>query len=45
MRQAVRISYDREADALYIRLPEGKFDCRNVRLTDLKDLLPRVVPA
>lgn len=74
----MRISYDREADALYIRLLEGKFDCRNVRLTDdialdfaageklvgievlgasrlfekpeapavdLKDLLPRVVPA
>lgn len=30
----MRISYDREADALYSRLLEGKFECRNVRLTD-----------
>jgi uncharacterized protein YuzE len=30
----VRITYDREADALYIRLLEGAFECRVVRLTD-----------
>jgi hypothetical protein len=30
----VRLAYDREADALYIRLIEGAHQCRNVRLTD-----------
>jgi len=30
----MRITYDREADALYIRLLEGEFECRVVRLTD-----------
>jgi uncharacterized protein YuzE len=30
----MRISYDREVDALYIRLPEGRFQCRTLRLTD-----------
>ena len=30
----MRISYDREADALYIRLLDGEFQCRVVRLTD-----------
>jgi uncharacterized protein YuzE len=30
----VKIEYDREADAMYIRLQEGDFQCRNVRLTD-----------
>jgi len=30
----MRISYDQEVDAMYIRLPEGDFECRNVVLTD-----------
>jgi uncharacterized protein YuzE len=30
----MRISYDKEADALYIQLLEGEFQCRVVRLTD-----------
>lgn len=30
----MKISYDKEADALYIRLLEGQFQCRVVRLTD-----------
>ena len=30
----MKISYDREADALYIRLLEGEHQCRVVRLTD-----------
>jgi uncharacterized protein YuzE len=30
----MRISYDKEADALYIRLLDGEFQCRVVRLTD-----------
>jgi len=30
----MKITYDKEADALYIRLLEGKFECRVVRLTD-----------
>jgi uncharacterized protein YuzE len=30
----MRISYDPEGDALYIRLLEGKHQCRTVRLTD-----------
>ena len=30
----VRISYDSEVDALYIRLIEGEHECRTVRLTD-----------
>ena len=30
----MRISYDKEADALYIRLLEGEHQCRVVRLTD-----------
>lgn len=30
----MRISYDPEADALYIQLLEGKQECRVVRLTD-----------
>lgn len=29
----MKIEYDREADAMYIRLLEGDFQCRNVRLT------------
>lgn len=74
----MKITYDKEADALYIRLLEGRFECRTVRLTDdvaldfsagerlvgievlgasrlfdtpespqidLKDLVPRIVPA
>jgi uncharacterized protein YuzE len=28
------ITYDKEADALYIRLLEGDYQCRVVRLTD-----------
>ena len=30
----MQISYDKEADALYIRLIEGDFQCRTVRVTD-----------
>ena len=30
----MRISYDREADAVYIRLMEGDHECRTLRLTD-----------
>lgn len=29
----MKITYDREADALYIRLLEGEYQCRVVRLT------------
>jgi uncharacterized protein YuzE len=28
----MRVSYDREADALYIRLIEGRHECRTLRL-------------
>mgnify|MGYP001583001875 CR=1 FL=1 len=30
----MRISYDKEIDALYIKLLEGEHECRTVRLTD-----------
>ena len=30
----MKISYDVEVDALYIRLLEGKHECRTLRLTD-----------
>ena len=30
----MKISYDREIDALYIRLIEGKHECRTVRLSE-----------
>ncbi|HEO65060.1 MAG TPA: DUF2283 domain-containing protein [Spirochaetes bacterium] len=30
----MKISYDQEIDALYIRLIEGKHECRNIRLTE-----------
>ena len=30
----MRISYDSEVDALYIRLIEGDYQCRTLRLTD-----------
>jgi len=30
----MQISYDKETDALYIRLLEGDFQCRTVRVTD-----------
>jgi uncharacterized protein YuzE len=30
----MKISYDNEVDALYIRLVEGKHECRNLRLTE-----------
>jgi uncharacterized protein YuzE len=30
----MKISYDPEIDALYIRLVEGKHECRSVRLSD-----------
>ena len=30
----MKISYDPETDALYIRLLEGQHECRNVRLND-----------
>ena len=30
----MKISYDPETDALYIRLIEGKYECRTVRLNE-----------
>ncbi len=30
----MKISYDAEVDALYIRLAEGKHECRTVRLNE-----------
>ncbi len=30
----MKITYDKEADALYIRLLDGDFQCRVVRVTD-----------
>jgi uncharacterized protein YuzE len=30
----MRITYDIETDALYIRLVEGKYECRTVRLNE-----------
>lgn len=30
----MKITYDKEADALYIRLLEGDFQCRVVRVSD-----------
>ena len=30
----MRITYDKETDALYIRLVEGRHECRTLRLTD-----------
>ena len=30
----MKITYDRDADALFVRLLEGEFQCRVVRLTD-----------
>ena len=30
----MRITYDKEIDALYIRLVEGKQECRTLRLND-----------
>ena len=30
----VRMSYDAEVDALYVRLLEGDYECRTLRLTD-----------
>ena len=30
----MKVTYDRKADALYIRLLEGDYQCRVVRLTD-----------
>lgn len=30
----MKISYDPEADALYIRLVEGEYECRTLRLND-----------
>ena len=29
----MKVSYDKDADAMYIRLLEGEFECRVVRLT------------
>jgi len=34
----MKITYDKEADALYIRLLAGPYQCRAVRLTD--DIAP-----
>ena len=30
----MRITYDPEVDALYVRLLEGKYECRTVRLNE-----------
>ncbi|MGH8614039.1 MAG: DUF2283 domain-containing protein [Gammaproteobacteria bacterium] len=30
----MKISYDEEVDALYIRLLEGNYECRTLRLSD-----------
>ncbi len=30
----MRISYDSEVDGVYIRLVEGQFECRTIRLND-----------
>lgn len=30
----MRITYDAETDALYIRLVEGKYECRTIRLSE-----------
>jgi uncharacterized protein YuzE len=30
----MKITYDKEVDALYIRLLEGEHECRTLRLTD-----------
>lgn len=30
----MQIDYDKQADALYIRLLDGEFQCRAVRITD-----------
>ncbi|MEK7397914.1 MAG: DUF2283 domain-containing protein [Candidatus Poribacteria bacterium] len=30
----MKISYDSETDALYIRLVDGKYECRTLRLND-----------
>ena len=30
----MKISYDQEVDAMYIKLLDGDFECRNVLLTD-----------
>ena len=30
----MKITYDKEADALYIRMLDGQYQCRVVRLTD-----------
>ena len=30
----IKISYDSEVDALYIRLVEGEYQCRTLRLND-----------
>ena len=30
----MRIAYDSEVDALYVRLLEGKYECRTVRLNE-----------
>ena len=34
----MKISYDEEVDALYIRLLEGDFQCRTLRLSDVVSL-------
>ncbi|MBI4431303.1 MAG: DUF2283 domain-containing protein [Candidatus Omnitrophica bacterium] len=30
----MRITYDKQADAMYIRLRDGKYECRVVKLTE-----------
>ena len=32
--EAMRISYDPEVDAVYIRLVEGEYECRTLRLNE-----------
>jgi uncharacterized protein YuzE len=34
LRKMIKISYDAEVDALYIRLVEGEYECRTLRLSD-----------
>ncbi len=36
----MKISYDEEVDALYIRLLEGQYECRTIRLSE--DVAPNI---
>ncbi|HHT9144835.1 MAG: DUF2283 domain-containing protein [Candidatus Brocadiaceae bacterium] len=35
----MKISYDPEVDALYIRLIEGEYECRTLRLHECKTVM------